>query len=80
MPKETDILEFEGAVKDYMEQVARGEQITILRDGVPMATVRPVESRADTFRVPGTEKGNLKILGDITGPCIPAEDWDMLKD
>ena len=80
MPKEADILEFEGAVKEYMEQVENGEQITILRNGVPVATVRPVESPADMFRVPGTEKDNLKILGDITGPCIPLESWNMLKD
>lgn len=80
MPKEADILEFEGAVKEYMDQVEKGERITILKNGVPMATVQPLAEEKDTFRVPGTEKDNIQILGDITGPCIPLEDWNMLKD
>ena len=80
MPKEADILEFEGAVKDYMEQVAKGEQITILRDGVPMATLKPVQHSERKNRVAGREKGNIQILGDLDEPCIPLEHWNMLKD
>lgn len=87
MSKQADILEFEGAVKDYMRQVQDGEAITILKDGIPVATVQPLAApasdpvpRPKDFRRAGKEKGNVKIYGDLKRPYIPLEDWNMLKD
>ena len=82
MSKQADILEFEGAVKEFMEQVQNGEEITILKNGVPFAAVRPLPAAPEPprKRVAGTEKGKVEIHGKLERPFIPLEDWNMLKD
>ena len=55
-----------------------GERIVILKRGRPVAELVPPTNAASEF--PQDElKGTITIHGDIVGPPIPEEDWEMLR-
>jgi len=65
---------------ELMSQIERGEEVVILRENEPFARITPVQRpRRQTPLEPGFMAGTLKIIGDVTGPLIPEEDWEMLK-
>ena len=59
-----------------MDEVkAKSETIIITKRGKPIAKLVPVEGDGDNFY--GSMKGKARILGDIVGPIIPEEDWNL---
>ncbi len=61
-----------------MDEVkAKRESVLITKHGKPVAMLTPVEETEDSIF--GFFKGKGTILGDIVGPVVPLEDWDMLK-
>jgi prevent-host-death family protein len=55
----------------YLEQVERGETVTICRRNVPVAELRPVA---------GARPGRARSLGLARGSAAMAEDFDVLPD
>ena len=54
-----------------------GERIVILKRGRPVAELWP-PSRAES-RYPQSElEGTVTVVGDIVGPVVPEEDWEIL--
>jgi len=50
------------------------EPVTILKRGIPVAQLIPVQEAPYSQ----TElKGSVKILGDIVSPAIPASEWEV---
>lgn len=61
-----------------MDEVnAKREPVMITKHGKPVAMLTPVETAEDSIFGFFKDKGTIK--GDIIGPVIPLEDWDMLK-
>lgn len=82
MSKTVSIAEFKGRVAELLGLVERGGEVIVCRRNVPMARMEPIPKRNPRKaqrRVVGCMKGTVKIHGDLTEPCIPEDDWEMLK-
>jgi prevent-host-death family protein len=80
--KTVNIAEFKDRVSEYLALVEQGAEVIVCRRNVPLARVQPI--RKPTDRTPGQPvvgcmKGTVQIHGDLTTPCIPEDDWEMLK-
>ena len=59
-----------------MDEVrAKRESIIITKHGKAVAKLVPVSLEQDDFY--GWMKHKVTILGDIVGPIIPEEDWEL---
>lgn len=74
--REIGVSEFKAKCLAILDEVERtGEEIVILKRGRPVARVIPPAIGQENY--PGRSlKGTVKVLGDIVGPVIPAEDWE----
>ena len=61
------------AVMDEVQ--AKCEVVIITKHGKPVAKLMPVDPKRDDFY--GSMKGKVTILGDIVGPVIPEEEWNL---
>jgi prevent-host-death family protein len=77
--KTISVTEFKAHCLELMNEAHRtGEPIEILKRGKPFMTVQP-QLRADVSYEPGYFKDQIKIVGDITEPVVPLEEWDLEK-
>ena len=55
------------------------EPILITKNGKPIAKLVSADATTsdDVF---GCLRGTLKIVGDITAPAVPPEDWEALRE
>jgi prevent-host-death family protein len=68
--------EFRAKCLAILDEVERtGEEIVILKRGRPVARVVPPAIGQENYPQRSL-KGTVKILGDIVGPVISAEDWE----
>ena len=82
MSKTVNIAEFKDRLSELLALVEHGSEVIVCRRNVPLARVEPI--RKPTFRKPhhsvvGCMKGTVQIHGDLAEPCLPEEDWEMLK-
>jgi len=76
--KEMAAGEFKAKCLMVMDQVQKTrEPVLITKRGKPVAQIVPAPSTSDDIF--GYMKGKVKTIGDIVGPIIPEEDWEMLK-
>jgi len=55
--------------------------VIVCRRNVPLARVEAIrkpQRNKSKQGVVGCMKGNVEIHGDLTEPCIPGTDWDIL--
>jgi len=76
--KIANVADFKSRISEFLAAVEAGEEIEVRKRNVPVARVVPVEKRKTNGTVLGCGRGTGRILGDVTEPLIPAEDWDML--
>lgn len=55
------------------------EPIVITKKGRPIAKLVSADAKT-TDDVFGCLRGMMKIVGDITGPAVPLEDWEALRE
>ena len=70
MAKTVNIHEAKTHFSKLLRRIDRGEEVTIARDGKPIAHLIPV-SDAQLARRPGSAKGKLTIRDDFDGPLPP---------
>jgi prevent-host-death family protein len=70
--------EFKARCLKVMDEVERSrEPVVITKKGRPVAKVVPADAAPrDVF---GCLSGYLEIVGDITAPVVPLEDWEALR-
>lgn len=72
-----NVTEFKAHCLKVIDEVSRsGEPVQILKRGKPVAQVtRPLDpgDRAPQRAL----KGTVRVCGDIIGPALPAETWDV---
>ena len=61
------------AVMDEVQ--TKCETVIITKHGKPVAKLVPVDSDRDDFY--GSMQGKITIVGDIVGPVIPEEQWNL---
>ena len=70
--------EFKARCLKLMEQVAATrEPLIITKNGKPIAQLGPVPARAPRGIVGLHPQG--RVLGDIIGPVVVADEWDALR-
>ncbi len=82
MAKTVNVAEFKDQVSKFLAIVEQGNELIVCRRNVPVARVEPIrQPSAKRVRgcVVGCMQGTVTILGDVTEPCLPEGDWDMLK-
>jgi antitoxin (DNA-binding transcriptional repressor) of toxin-antitoxin stability system len=82
MNKTVNVAEFKDRVCEMLALVEQGGEVIVCRRNVPVARVEPIRprpARKPSHSVVGCMKGTVKIHGDLTEPCIPEDDWEMLK-
>jgi prevent-host-death family protein len=82
MSRTVSVAEFKGRFSELLGLVERGGEVIVCRRNVPLARVEPIPKpvpRKARRSVAGCMKGTVRIHGDLTKPCIPEEDWEMLK-
>ena len=77
--KQVSVSEFKATCLELLRNVEEtGEPVLVTKHGRPVAEVRaPQKQRARN--VFGCMKDRTEILGDITSPAVPAEEWEVLK-
>ena len=82
MSKTVNVAEFKDRFSELLALVEQGGEVIVCRRNVPLARIEPIRKappRKLQRSVVGCMKGTVRIHGDIAEPCIPEEDWDMLK-
>jgi prevent-host-death family protein len=82
MSMTVNVAEFKDRISELLALVEQGGEVIVCRRNVPLARVEPIRKPAPRKlqgSVVGCMKGTVRIHGDLTEPCIPAEDWGMLK-
>ena len=68
--KPVNISDAKARLPELVKRAARGEEITIARNGKPQARLVPLAPRKP--RVPGHGAGQWRVVGDFNAP-LPAE-------
>ena len=75
-----NVAEFKDKLTEYLAKAEAGEQIVVCRRNVPVVrlqriarTIRPNRSTL------GSMRGTVQVLGDLTEPFIPENEWEMFK-
>ena len=82
MSETVNVAEFKDRISELLALVEAGGEVIVCRRNVPLARVEPIRKptpRKAPHSVVGCMKGTVRIHGDLTEPCIPEEDWEMLK-
>jgi prevent-host-death family protein len=77
-----NVAEFKDRFSELLALVERGGEVIVCRRNVPLARVEPIRKHSPgkaRGSVVGCLKGTVRIHGDLTEPCIPEADWEMLK-
>ena len=76
-----NIYEVRNKLSQFVDRVLKGEEIILSRYNKPVAKIVPIEQPVRKNKtVLGCSAHEGKIIGDLQGPCIPEEDWNMLRD
>jgi prevent-host-death family protein len=70
--------EFKANCLAVMDEVSRKrEPVVITKHGKPVAKLVPLGEEPDDVFGFMADRG--KILGDVVGPVVPAEEWECLR-
>jgi len=82
MSTTVNVAEFKNRLTKLLALVEKGGEVIVCRRNVPLARLESVTKPAPAKpvrSVVGCMKGTVQILGDLTAPCIPEQDWEMLN-
>jgi len=76
-----NVADFKNKLAQYLALVEQGNEVIVCRRNRPIARCEAVESKAKPVNRSrrGSMKGTVEIIGDLTEPLIPEEDWEMLR-
>jgi len=75
------ISQFKARCLAVLARVKRtGEPVLITRFGEPIAEVVPPTPPERFERRLGALRDSGRIVGDIVGPVVPEDDWDVLRE
>lgn len=76
MSRLVNVADLKDSLSEVIDAALAGEEITICRRNVPVARLSALATPRNRTKLgfaPGV------VAGDIHGPVIPEDDWDMLK-
>lgn len=76
-----NIYEAKNKLSEFVDKALKGEEVILSRYNKPVVRIIPIEEPVKKNKtVLGCSAHEGKILEDLQGPCIPEEDWNMLRD
>ncbi len=75
-----NIAELKGDLSRLLARVEKGESLEVSKRNVPFARIVPLAHPIPNRTVLGRGRGSVRILGDLTEPMIPDQDWNMHGD
>lgn len=78
--KTANIAELKDSLTKFIAEVEAGEEVEIRRRNLPVARLVPIPPRKKNETVLGRGRGSARIVGDLTEPLMPADDWEMLEN
>ncbi len=81
MSAHVNVADLKNRLAEYLAMVEQGAEVIVCRRNVPVARFERIQGhgkRVNHSKL-GSMKGTVKVLGDLTEPLIPEEDWEMLK-
>lgn len=79
MYKTINVAELKNRLSENLEAVERGQDLVICRRNVPIARLTAMPLRRNSTKL-GFDTGRVQLLGEVTGPALPASDWNALRD
>jgi len=76
--KVANIAELKNNLSKLLAEVVRGEEIEIRKRNIAIARIVPARPATRNRTELGCGLGTARILGDLTEPLIPEDDWQML--
>ena len=77
--KQVSVSEFKATCLELLRNVEEtGESVLVTKHGRPIAEVRAPRLKR-TRSAFGCMKDRTRILGDVTEPAVPAEEWEALE-
>lgn len=79
--KSANIADLKSHFSHFLSLVQKGETVQVCKRNVPVAKFVPerTEEKVINRTRLGCARNTGRIIGDLTEPAIPAEDWDMLS-
>ena len=75
------ISRFKATCLAVLEEVRRtGRPVLVTRRGMPVAEVVPASHQGPENRKLGQAAGHGRIVGDIVGPVVDADEWEVVAD
>ena len=78
--RSTNIADLRSNLSQLLADVERGEEVEVCKRNVPIARIVPSRVRRTNKTKLGCGAGTVVVMGDLTEPAIPADDWEMLED
>ena len=79
MSKAVNVADLKNHLSEHLDAVEKGEEIVICRRNVPFARITGMPPRRNRTKL-GFDRGRIEILGDVTGPTMPEDAWNALRD
>jgi prevent-host-death family protein len=76
--KIANVAALKNRISEFLAAVENGEEIEVHKRNVPIARIVPIQKAAANTTKLGCGRETGRIIGDITEPFIPEEDWGML--
>lgn len=78
MIKTANVAELKDNLSKLLDAVEQGGEVLVCRRNVPFARIVGMPLRKNRTKL-GSQRGQLKIVGEVTGPILPESDWRMLQ-
>ncbi len=79
MSRAVNVADLKNHLSEHLEAVEKGEEIVICRRNVPFARITGMPPRPNRTKL-GFDRGRIQIRGDVTGPVVPDDDWNALRN
>ena len=77
--KTTNVADFKKHLSTYLAVAEGGATVEVCRRNVPIARVVGIPQAKRNRTVLGCGKGTGVLLGEVVGPLVPPDGWNMLR-
>ncbi len=79
MYRSVNVADLKNHLSEYLDAVEKGDELTICRRNVAVARITALPLQRNRTKL-GFDRGKVKLHGAVTGPAVPADHWNALRD
>jgi len=80
MIKSANLAKVKNHLSKFLAEVEQGHEVVICKRNIPVARITRMDRPRKNTSKPGWAGRSVRVHGDLTGPCIPLEDWEMIRE